>query len=580
MAAKKKKSKLMIEVLTALLPVVFLTMGLLTFLLYRGMMNSFTKAKQEAMVLDLERTYYTMYFDSYAWFWDAVDADPELAQEPLTDEETQAFADYYVSGADISNRNKAWYDSLENPLLKSYYLKTAYNDVTTTAEWEFDKYDYSTLIIFDPHPDKNGNVYVDFHSSQEIYSLCQTTDLDLEDHEVLQKALESNSKDTVYELSFGFPHSGLYYMAYKPIIVDGQIRAILGIGYYWFDFLADVIGLLIELLVFVFWGVGLIFAVFFFLVYFRAIAPIAKIQKSLRDYIVSKNGSALRDRMKGVTSENEIGQLSDDISDLAVAIDNYTSDIVTMTQEKQRVRTELDMAKNIQEGQLPSVFPAFPDRDEFDIYATMNPAKEVGGDFYDFFFIDDDHLALVMADVSGKGVPAALFMMMSKILIHNYAMIGLTPHEVLERTNQSIFENNPEKMFVTVWFGILELSTGKITASNAGHEFPVIRQPDGKFELLKDKHGFVLGALEHKKYKDYELTLEKGGTIFVYTDGVPEATSSDTELFGTDRLVDALNKDPDALPKDLLDTVKKSVDGFVGEADQFDDLTMMAVKLL
>ena len=210
----------------------------------------------------------------------------------------------------------------------------------------------------------------------------------------------------------------------------------------------------------------------------------------------------------------------------------------------------------------------------------MTPAKEVGGDFYDFFLLDDDHLGLVMADVSGKGVPAALFMMMSKILVNNFAMMGGSPAKVLEQTNSQICRNNDEEMFVTVWFGVLEISTGKVTAANAGHEYPILKKADGKFELFKDKHGFVVGGMEGMKYKEYEFTIEKGGTLFLYTDGVAEATNAEEKLFGTDRMLDALNIDPQTDPKTLLFNMKKSVDEFVGDAPQFDDLTMLAVKLL
>ena len=210
----------------------------------------------------------------------------------------------------------------------------------------------------------------------------------------------------------------------------------------------------------------------------------------------------------------------------------------------------------------------------------MDPAKEVGGDFYDFFLIDDDHLALVMADVSGKGVPAALFMMASKIILKSTAMLGKAAGEVLTQTNQTICSNNQEEMFVTVWLGILEISTGKITAANAGHEYPAIKHPDGSFELFRDKHGFVIGGMDGLRYKDYELQLEPGAKLFVYTDGVPEATNREGEMFGTDRMIDVLNKKPEAPPEKLLKNVRKTVDGFVKDAEQFDDLTMLCMEYL
>ena len=246
--------------------------------------------------------------------------------------------------------------------------------------------------------------------------------------------------------------------------------------------------------------------------------------------------------------------------------------------EATRIGAELSLATNIQTSMLPHIFPAFPMRREFDIYASMDPAKEVGGDFYDYFLIDDDHLGMVIADVSGKGVPGALFMMASKIILQSVAMMGNSPAEILKRTNDAVCSNNEAEMFVTVWMGILELSTGRLTAANAGHEFPAFRQPGGVFELYKDKHGFVIGGMEDVKYREYEIQMEPGSKLFVYTDGVVEATSAEKELFGTERMIEALNVDPDASPQEILRNVRASVDGFVKEAEQFDDLTMLCVE--
>ena len=277
-------------------------------------------------------------------------------------------------------------------------------------------------------------------------------------------------------------------------------------------------------------------------------------------------------------TNDEIEVLAQAFATLSKRTRDYIDQITTITAEKERIGAELELATKIQADMLPNIFPAFPERDEFDIFATMTPAKEVGGDFYDFFLIDDDHLGMVMADVSGKGVPAALFMMMSKILVNNFAMMGGSPAKVLEQANNQICKNNDEEMFVTVWFGVMEISTGKITAANAGHEYPMIKKADGSFELFKDKHGFVIGGMDGIRYKEYEFTLEKGGTLFLYTDGVAEATNAQNELFGTERMLEALNAEPNAAPKVLLKNMKDAVDDFVGDAPQFDDLTMLGVK--
>lgn len=247
--------------------------------------------------------------------------------------------------------------------------------------------------------------------------------------------------------------------------------------------------------------------------------------------------------------------------------------------QAERIGAELNVATQIQASMLPCIFPAFPSRREFDIYATMTPAKEVGGDFYDFFLVDDDHLALVMADVSGKGVPAALFMVIAKTLLKNAVQTGLGPKAALEKVNNQLCENNEAEMFVTVWLGVYEISSGKLVAANAGHEKPAILRADGKFELYSDKHGFVLAGMENTRYREYALQLEAGDALFVYTDGVAEATDARNTLYGTQRMLDALNRNPGAGPEALLRQVKADIDAFVGEAPQFDDITMLALKV-
>ena len=275
---------------------------------------------------------------------------------------------------------------------------------------------------------------------------------------------------------------------------------------------------------------------------------------------------------------DEIEELSDSFEQMNVELRDYIRQLRLATAEKERIGAELNMAKDIQAAQLPSDFPAFPDRKDFDIDASMTPAKEVGGDFYDFFLVDDDHLCMVMADVSGKGVPAALFMMASKIILANYAKMGKTPSEILSAANSSICSRNREDMFVTAWLGILEISTGKLTAANAGHEYPVLMQPDGKFELYKDKHGFVIGGMAGLKYKEYTIDMKPGSKLFLYTDGVPEATDAEKQLFGNERMVAALNEKPNGSPQEILKTVRSSVDAFVKDAEQFDDLTMLCLE--
>ena len=276
---------------------------------------------------------------------------------------------------------------------------------------------------------------------------------------------------------------------------------------------------------------------------------------------------------------DEIEVLAGAFSDLTRKTAEYVEQVRVVTAEKERIGSELKMAREIQASVLPSDFPAFPDRPEVDIYAIMDPAKEVGGDFYDFFFIDPDHLAMLIADVSGKGVPAALFMMISRAILKNCAMMGQDAAQILEEANRVLCSENSMEMFVTVWIGILEISTGRVVTANAGHENPVVyRASDGSWTEQKEKHGFVLGGIETSCYRESEFRLEPGDRIFVYTDGLPEAENEEGAFFGTERMMEVLRQSSPNSPEEVLGTLRGAVNGFVGQAEQFDDLTMLCVE--
>jgi len=311
------------------------------------------------------------------------------------------------------------------------------------------------------------------------------------------------------------------------------------------------------------------------------VRPINAIAKAAQSYVEDRrSGNTRMEHFSSlpIRTGDEVEHLNRVMAQMEKDLSVYMEDLTRVTKKEERVRTELDMASKIQKGALPDIFPAFPDRQEFDLYASMEPAKEIGGDFYDFFLIDDDHLCLVIADVSGKGVPAALFMMASKIILADNAIMGKSPSEILYDANNAICKNNKLEMFVTVWVGILEISTGKLTAANAGHEYPALKKGDGGFAVFKDRHGFVLGGMEGMKFKEYEILLSPGDKLFVYTDGVPEANDPDGNMFEVERMIDALNEDPDASPAQILGAVRGEISKFVREAEQFDDLTMLCLE--
>lgn len=300
------------------------------------------------------------------------------------------------------------------------------------------------------------------------------------------------------------------------------------------------------------------------------------IQKLARN--VKQIGKGEFDKKVEVESTDEIGNLAEAFNHMLDDLNEYFEKIKVITAEKERISAELNVATQIQADMLPSIFPPFPNRTEFDIYASMKPAKEVGGDFYDFFFVDEDHLALVMADVSGKGVPAALFMVIAKTLIKNRAQMGGTPSEILSDVNDQLCEGNETDLFVTVWLAILEISTGKGIASNAGHEDPVIQRAGQSFELIKTKHSPAVAVMEGMQFREHEFELYPGDSLYIYTDGVPEATNQKEEFFGANRMLEALNRSVGASPREILDTVKKEIESFAGGAPQFDDITMLCLQ--
>lgn len=307
----------------------------------------------------------------------------------------------------------------------------------------------------------------------------------------------------------------------------------------------------------------------------RIVRPLEHMTNRVR----SLGGKNLQFRMEEeYRTGDEIEVLAESFAALSAKTLQYVDQVKRVTAEKERIGAELTMANAIQRSQLPRLFPPFPNRHEFNLFATMKPAKEVGGDFYDFFMVDNDHVALVMADVSGKGVPAALFMMVTRMLIKSRLQSGESVAEALTNVNRQLCENNELGYFVTVWLAVLEISTGKGVAVNAGHEHPVLRRSGGKYELILYRHSLAVAAMDGVRFRQHEFQLCPGDSFFVYTDGVTEATNGEHELFGTDRMLEALNKEPDAEPDQLLKNVMDDIHRFMDGEDQFDDITMMCLK--
>ena len=305
----------------------------------------------------------------------------------------------------------------------------------------------------------------------------------------------------------------------------------------------------------------------------RIVNPLAKMTKRITEISEDKLLFEMEDSFR---TKDEIEVLAKSFATLSGRTVEYIKQITRITAEKERIGAELNVAAKIQADMLPRIFPPYPNTKEFDLFASMTPAKEVGGDFYDFFMIDDNHIALVMADVSGKGVPAALFMVIAKTLIKDRTLQGGTPSEILEDVNAQLCEGNEASLFVTVWLAIIDLKTGEGMAANAGHEHPALKSKGGEFHLVEYRHSPAVAVMEGMKFREHSFKLEPGDTVFVYTDGVPEATDRNNKLFGTDRMLEALNKDPEANPETILKNVSEGINAFIGDAEQFDDTTMLS----
>lgn len=305
----------------------------------------------------------------------------------------------------------------------------------------------------------------------------------------------------------------------------------------------------------------------------RLVNPILKLNEGVREI----SGGNLDSKIY-IKTDDEIEELADSFNTMTGELKTYMQDLTKVTADKERIATELDVATNIQASMLPCIFPAFPERKEFDIFASMNPAKEVGGDFYDFFLIDDNTLAIVMADVSGKGVPAALFMVIAKTLIKNNAQAGLSPTQVFETVNNLLCENNDAGMFVTAFMGYVDIPTGRFTYVNAGHNPPLLRNSEGKYEWLPTSPGFVLAGMDGLSYKQDEVVLSKSEVIFMYTDGVTEATNVPEELYSEERLLKTANEFTDKNPMEFVACIKADIDKFAEGAEQADDITMLSFE--
>ena len=381
-----------------------------------------------------------------------------------------------------------------------------------------------------------------------LYALGANWPITLSLHPAITEMYELREDRAYFEMFTSTVDHEEYMSGYLPVLEAGSIRCHICVSFSLTELRQNIYRQVrkIELIDIVVMASA--FTLLGALLYRSFLRSLGVVQSAVHAYRETKDSKAVVNFLKAFRGKNEVGQLADDFYAMTVELDRYTDEMVRLSAEQERIGTELSLAAKIQADTLPGVFPAFPERTEFDIYASMDPAKTVGGDFYDFYLIDEHHLGIVIADVSGKGIPAALFMMKAKLLVQNDAMTGCGPAEVLEAVNQQICAGNREKMFVTVWFGILDTRTGEIAAANAGHFYPAVMMAGGRFELFKDKHGIAAGVVDGFHYQEYTLTLTPGSKLFLYTDGVTEATNASQQMFRMERMLAALNENTAASP--------------------------------
>lgn len=312
----------------------------------------------------------------------------------------------------------------------------------------------------------------------------------------------------------------------------------------------------------------------------KVVTPITSEEEAILSYMREKDSEITVRKLEQIRPNNEVETLSESFSSMIKELDLYIDSIREITAEKERMSAELDVARQIQADMLPKVAPNYSDCPEFELGASMLPAKAVGGDFYDFFKTDEDHIVLVIGDVSDKGIPAALFMASAKNAIKNNAMYGEPLSSVICRANEILTEGNEESMFVSIWIAIIDLNTGHVISCNAGHEDPVIRRKGGRYEADVYPHDMVLGVMQGLTFEEREWNLHSGDSVYVYTDGVPDAQSVDDKFFGMEGLIESLNRDPDASAEKVISNINSDLEAFQAGRDRFDDTTMICFKYI
>ena len=429
----------------------------------------------------------------------------------------------------------------------------------STVDWEI-----SSVLKTVQNIKPTKNSFVLFANADKDYIIVSTDD-HLDNINLVGKSIKenipwynANLKDVTY-----ITYYGKKYIPYVKTLDNGMVMIVCVPAWELFNLIFKSVMVLCVLLTFISF---LVTSLLYEGLKRNVIIPIGKLI-----YIANRIGRGDNDVAMKIESPEEFAKLAD-------TFDKMTKDIKTITKEREKINSELSIAKSIQMSSLPDIFPPFPDRPEFDIYASMVAAKEVGGDFYDFYFLDDNHFMFLIADVSGKGIPAALFMMTAKTLICNVAPTINDPQELINTINNKIYANNKNGLFITMFAGIVDVSTGELTCINCGHNPPLLKQNGGEYKYMELDSNMVLGVVENVDFNVYKTKLNEGDVIFTYTDGVTEATDEENNMYGEDRLINCINSTEVTNIKDLTNVIKSDVNDYTGDIAQSDDLTMLIFR--
>ncbi len=597
---KPKNKKLLVEMGIISLLIFTATFIYSVFTDYTVTKNAFLSSKIEMMDRDLKNV--NNYINTavpLGEFWDSVKEYGDDILRPYTEEELERrtsrevkdkLFDYYL-GTDMD------WETID-PDVRFFLVKDFFMTLTMLSDSNVRDMKYADITLLDFTEDDKAYIYIrnnadeieyfsegsflDDYTAVSYAEALKTVPYPVSEHIAVKKILRgdvSEAGNTVYEIYHDPDTDKDYYLGYTPVVKDGKVVCYACVKYDWSDFRSDIINEVRNSNINGFVVLVLLYGLLILLMYLKAIRPLLKVKTGVQEYMNDKDSEAVIKKMDEITVRNEVGVLADSFSALADEINRYTEENLRLGAEKERIETELTLATKIQMDALPPVAPEFADHLEVNLRASMNTAKEVGGDFYDYFTIDDHRICFLIADVSGKGTPAALFMMTAKTMIKDYAMTHGSTSEIFTDVNDRLCENNEAGMFATAWIGILDTRTMIMQYTNAGHNYPMIRQAGKSFEMIRKRHGLFLAGMEGIKYKQSELQLSPGDRILLYTDGVTEAHNIQNALYGEDRLVEVLNATEDESGDMVLTKVLSDVGKFSEGAPQFDDITMMVVTI-